>query len=429
MRSIINLALKDLRLLVRDKLGLFWVIGFPLIMALFFGSIFGGQGAGARSLKVATVRDSISSIGQRFYDELAKSTALKISSLSRDSARLLVARGTLVAFVEFRGGKDDVFSFFGDEHASIEVGIDPSRSAEGGYLQGLVTQAYFTLMQNDMQNTERMRSALQDQIKGLDTLSAGDANRDLIRRFYGSLDNFLVNLSAVEALPDSSDNNAKSGGMMGNLNIKFTDVALQNIGPRSAFEITFPQSLQWALIGCAAAFALSIVIERTRGTFYRLRTAPISRGQILLGKGLACFIACVIVCAILITLGSLVFKVRVVSVPLLVAAIVASAFCFVGLMMLVTVLGKTEASVSGAGWALFLVFTMIGGGMVPLMMMPKWMTALSNFSPVKWSILATEGAIWRGFGISEMLLPLSILLSIGVAGYLIGVAVLQRSDD
>ena len=40
MGAVINLALKDLRLLLRDRFGLFWVLAFPLLMALFFGAIF-----------------------------------------------------------------------------------------------------------------------------------------------------------------------------------------------------------------------------------------------------------------------------------------------------------------------------------------------------------------------------------------------------
>ena len=48
MRSLLTLAGKDLRLLVRDRAGLFWVLFFPLIMAIFFGSIFGPAEVGPR---------------------------------------------------------------------------------------------------------------------------------------------------------------------------------------------------------------------------------------------------------------------------------------------------------------------------------------------------------------------------------------------
>ncbi len=97
-------------------------------------------------------------------------------------------------------------------------------------------------------------------------------------------------------------------------------------------------------------------------------------------------------------------------------------------MMMMSVLGKTEASVSGTGWGLFMIFSMTGGGMVPLMMMPSWMVTVSHFSPVKWSVLAAEGAIWRGFGFAELLQPLGILLAIGAIGFTVGVVILQRND-
>ena len=56
MKSVIVLALKDLKLLSRDKFGLFWLLVFPLLMALFFGSIFSsGGGGGGAAMKVAVV--------------------------------------------------------------------------------------------------------------------------------------------------------------------------------------------------------------------------------------------------------------------------------------------------------------------------------------------------------------------------------------
>jgi ABC-2 type transport system permease protein len=60
--------------------------------------------------------------------------------------------------------------------------------------------------------------------------------------------------------------------------------------------------------------------------------------------------------------------------------------------------------------------------------MPGWLLTISHFSPVKWSILAIEGGIWRGFTFSEMLLPVGMLLGIGVVCYSLGVVILSRSD-
>ena len=109
-------------------------------------------------------------------------------------------------------------------------------------------------------------------------------------------------------------------------------------------------------------------------------------------------------------------------------AMFSSAFAFVGLMMFMSVLGKTEQAVAGAGWALLMVMAMAGGAMVPLMVMPAWWTKLSGFSAVKWSITALEGAIWRGFGAADMMLPVGILIGMGIVGFTVGTVILARSD-
>jgi ABC-2 type transport system permease protein len=69
---------------------------------------------------------------------------------------------------------------------------------------------------------------------------------------------------------------------------------------------------------------------------------------------------------------------------------------------------------------------MIGGSMVPQMVMPAWLLRISNFSPVKWMILGVEGAMWRGFSMSEMVLPCAILLGFGLVCFTVGAVVITR---
>ena len=95
-------------------------------------------------------------------------------------------------------------------------------------------------------------------------------------------------------------------------------------------------------------------------------------------------------------------------------------------MMTMSVLGKTEQSVSGSGWAINMVMAMIGGCMVPVMFMPKFIQTVSVLSPIKWAILAIEGAIWREFTFGEMLMPCGILIGVGVLGLVVGTAILNK---
>ncbi len=111
----------------------------------------------------------------------------------------------------------------------------------------------------------------------------------------------------------------------------------------------------------------------------------------------------------------------------LVLAAVCVAYCFVGVMMLMSVIAKSEEAVSGAAWGANIMMAMFGGAMIPLAFMPQFMKTISNASPVKWSILALEGSIWRDFTLVEMLPPCVVLVAIGTVCLTIGVFVLSRA--
>ena len=113
---------------------------------------------------------------------------------------------------------------------------------------------------------------------------------------------------------------------------------------------------------------------------------------------------------------------------LFVPAVLCTVLCFVGIMMFICTLGRTEQSVGGAGWGIFMITGMLGGAMMPLAFMPSWMRPFTHISPVKWGIFALEGAIWRNFSLIEIINPCLVLLAIGTAAFLLGVFSLRRQD-
>ena len=424
MKTIITIAKKDLLLLWRDKFGLFWVLAFPLLMALFLGAVFGGGGGGgAGVMKILLVDRCGSEDSSRFFELLGSSSALEVEKKTFDEAETSVRKGKATAFIVLEEGFNGLSGFFGGDDGGepgISIGIDPSRKAEAGYLSGLLNQAYFRFVFERFSNPGYLREHLAGVPEEIEKSEHLDATqRSVFGGFLRSLDTFLAEV----------DTTAYSSGLPGGgMSINKIAVAREDTGPRTPFEITFPQAIAWGLIGCVAAFSISMVIERASGTLLRLRFAPISRTSILAGKALGCFVACVAVTAFLLLIGRLIFGVRISNPPWLAAAILSSAACFTGIMMAVSVLGKTERAVSGAGWGIFLVMNMFGGAMVPLMFMPSWMKWGSNLSPVKWSILSIEGAIWRGFSPAEMFVPCTVLILTGVVFFTIGAFIFTRSD-
>ena len=56
-------------------------------------------------------------------------------------------------------------------------------------------------------------------------------------------------------------------------------------------------------------------------------------------------------------------------------AIVCVAFGFVGVMMVLATISKSAGGAAGLGRGVMLVMAMIGGGSIPLFLMPAWMKA------------------------------------------------------
>lgn len=426
MKAILTLAKKDLLVLSRDKGAMFWMLAMPILFAVFFGAVFGGNGPDeSNPLRVAVVADGLTESGKRFVQRLDASAAIEIDLRPRVEAEQLVRKGQRLAWLEVVHVPDEDLGMFARQAPEVNLGIDPSRGPERGLLQGLVTEAMFAGFRDLMSDPEKTRGQLRrmgDRVTADKDVPA--LQKLALKTFFQAFDTFL----GTPAATGGEQPGEKSGPRVFEPQLHTVDVTRERSGPPSMYSISFPQSILWAILGCAAGFAMSLVRERTTGTMVRLLTAPLSRGQILAGKALACAIACCTVTAVLTTVGAVVFGVTVGSVPLLVLATAASALCFAGITMLLGSLARTEQAVSGIAWGTLLVFAMLGGGMVPQIGMPAWMLQAGSVSPARWTITALEGAIWRGFTPAEMVMPCAILAVIGVVALWIGCVRLARAD-
>jgi ABC-2 type transport system permease protein len=425
MREIVAMAFKDLRILLRDRSGFFFTLVWPLLISVFFGVMFGGNRGReqASAIDIAVVDEDNTAGSREFIEALEAGGEFAITILDREQAFDAVKGREAVAYVVLKPGFGEAsMRVFWGEPPEVEVGIDPSRSAAASMVEGILMKYASRRMGQALSDQDMQRNNIRS---ARETLAEDEGVPPEIRtnlsRLFADLDRFM---DEEAAYTDSSDTTQSSMGGLEPIRVERVDVAgAVYQGPRSAYAITFPQGVIWGLIGTAAGFAVSIVVERTRGTLFRLQTAPISRTSVLGGKALACFISILLMSAVLYTLAFFIFGLRPVSLPMLGLAVVSSAVGFVGLMMLLAVSGKTEQAVGGIGWAVLIVMSMVGGGMIPLFFMPSWMRTISTFSPVKWSVLAMEGAVWRGFSFLEMLKPCGILVGVGVICFTIGVRV------
>lgn len=416
MSPIVSLALKDLKLMPRNRAGLFFTFVWPVIVTVLFGFAFGGGGGDDQKPRVALVDEDATDGSRAFAARLGES--FEISPMTRAEAEDAVRRGQRTAYIVLTPGFGVASErmFYGTPR-KVELGIDPARPAEAGMIEGLLMKQAAADMQklfsDQTASTTMVDNALK-QLKGAPTVENAPVQQ------------FLTELKTFINTPAAQNGPGGSGVEWQPLVVDAKAVARERRGPDNAFEITFAQGLIWGLIGCVMTFGISLVIERTHGTLVRLRMAPLSRRQILGGKALACFTTIMAVELMLYGVATI-FGVRPSSLPLLALAGLSAAICFVGFMMLVASLGKTEQSASGAAWAILMPLSMFGGAMVPQFILPPWMQAVGVISPIRWAVLALEGAIWRQFSLAEMAAPCLILVTVGVACFAAGTRGLKEA--
>jgi ABC-2 type transport system permease protein len=139
------------------------------------------------------------------------------------------------------------------------------------------------------------------------------------------------------------------------------------------------------------------VAERRQGTMKRLRAAPLSRTQLLLGKMVPCFLLSMGQGFFLLAAGKLVFDMRLGHQPLwLAAVVVATSVAAMGLSLLVASLARTEAQVAIYGTLLVLVLAGISGCLMgDPELMPERMKLLSRFTPHAWAMDAYSQLLLR----------------------------------
>lgn len=130
------------------------------------------------------------------------------------------------------------------------------------------------------------------------------------------------------------------------------------------------------------------VSERRQGTMKRLRAAPLTRGQILLGKLIPCLGLSLFQGYFILVAGRLLFGMSWGPAPgWLMLVVAATSLAAMGLAMLVAALARTETQVAIYGTLLVLVLSALSGSLMgDRNLMPEEMQTLSRLTPHAWAL-------------------------------------------
>jgi ABC-type transport system involved in multi-copper enzyme maturation permease subunit len=152
---------------------------------------------------------------------------------------------------------------------------------------------------------------------------------------------------------------------------------------------------QYLVPMAAVAFAFFLVLnvgwlftaERREGTLRRLRAAPVSRTEILLGKLLPCYAISVAQGLLLLGAGKLIWGLSWGPDPLwLLPLVLCTSLAAMGLALFVASVAHTETQVAIYGTILVLGLSLIGGCLIPRNLMPEGVQVYAYLTPHAWAL-------------------------------------------
>ena len=170
------------------------------------------------------------------------------------------------------------------------------------------------------------------------------------------------------------------------------------------------------LLFAMANIGVEMLLERQRGLWSRLRSAPVSKVTLLLGKAVSGALISLMILLVSFGFAMIVFKVRIHGSVLgflgisIACAVMASTFG-----LLVAALGNSPATARGVTTLAVLMMVMLGGAWVPTFIFPAWLQQFTLVVPVRWAVDGLDAMTWRGIGLSGALVPVAVLLAFAAA--------------
>jgi len=407
-----------LRALVRKDLLLFFsdrravIMGFiaPIVIASFFGSIFSGtNNSEPAKIPIALVDEDAGAVARAIVAGATGDKTLRVALPSRDAARAGVRAGSLtVAVVIPKGFGDEAGRAFfgGGTPPALTMWFDPSHAAELAMVRGIMTQHVMEAVSKEMFGGPAGQQIVGESLKGLDAITMPADQKDALRTLLQSVQRLYAG-------------NAQQGSAGRAFTMPYTvtteAVTSQASVPYNGYAHSFAGMGAQFILFSAIDLGIGVLLERQRGLWRRLRSAPLSRFWLLAGKAISAAIIGFATMLVSFAFAIVVFKVRIAgSVGGFVAICAAYAIMASTFGLLIAALGNTPGGTRGVAILASLVMVMLGGAWVPAFIFPAWLQRVTLVIPVRWAVDGLDAMSWRGLGIEAAVMPTIVLLGFSI---------------
>jgi len=296
-------------------------------------------------------------------------------------------------------------AFFGNgEKPALDVVYDPSRTIEVAMVRGILTQHVMEAVSGEMFGGEQGRKVVAETLPQIAASSMpADEQRALVD-MLASVQKFYNQQPAAAGAP------ARRGITMPYTVREEAMTAGSNIAYNGYAHSFCGMAIQFLLFAMANA-GIEMLLERQRGLWKRLRSAPVSRVTLLAGKGISGTAISLMILLVSFAFAIVVFRVRIHgSVAGFFSVAVACSMMAAAFGLLVAAIGGTPATARGVTTLAVLMMVMLGGAWVPTFIFPAWLQQFTMIVPVRWAVDGLDAMTWRGIGISGAVVPTLVLL-------------------
>ncbi|HWH82238.1 MAG TPA: ABC transporter permease [Burkholderiaceae bacterium] len=435
MNAFLALVGKDLRLYFSNRRSVIMAIVAPILIAAFFGSLFGRGENKPANIPVAITDLDRSALSAKIVAALRADGALAVSELSADVGAAQVRAGTQRAAIVLPAGFGEQAGralFGGRDKPEIVVTVDPSQSMVMPLVRGLLAQHVMEhVSQSVFSGALPVMGDLKAQALKNEALPA-ERRDELVAMFDSVAKVTTRNASTAAALASGAASSAGDGGA-GSFSMPFSTREVE----ASSKPETKYNSYSHSFAGMGVQFillmgvdmAVGLLTMRRLGLWKRLRAAPLSRAKLLGSRIASTALIALIVFAVIYAVAIAAFGVRIDGSALgFGAVLIAFALLTASFGLLVAALGKTPEATRGLAILATLLLVMLGGAWVPSFIFPAWLQQISLFVPTRWAIDGLDAMSWRGLPLEAALMPVAVLLGFAAVFSALAVARFQWDE-
>lgn len=390
----LELAMKDLTQVLRDKKNLLFLVAMPLVFTLFMGFAYKSGDASVEAdprLALAWVEESpASAVSMMLYARLAESDTLRVERAEKADALDALYKEDVTGILV-------VPADLGEEGAQLTL-ITDTTGAAGQSLYQMLRVPVAQLMS---------------------AVEIGNMSAESI----GSPAEYAPALEL--AWEKWGQNNAQS---LVRVEQAVAPEAESWFGDNPYNQASPGMIIQFAIMGLVSS-AQILVQERKTRTLQRLMTTAMRPWQIIAGHMLAMLALVLLQTVVLVVFGQIVLGVDYMRVPFATLVLVVALGVWVAAMgLLIGILAKTDDQVVMYAMLAMFLFSALGGLWFPLEVSGGVFAALGKVMPSAWAMTGLQNILMRGLGMGSIWQPVLVLLAYAAGFFALAVWRFRKAE-